>query len=308
MKTVLLIGKNGFLGSRIFFFLKKKKFKIIAPNRKELDLLSKNSIKKFINKNLNCNIDYIINSAAYIGGQGLIENNSMKVMISNTQMTINLHEIIKNFNLSIKKIIFIGSACAYPNSNIILKEKNFWDGKMFEGVESYGIVKKFDFIYQKEIKKKFNINYLHYSLANLYGPDDKFDIASSHVLGSLVSKIFTAKKKKLPSVEVWGTGRPVRDFLYIDDAALIISRTFEKMNGLVNVGSGKSITIKNLAYLIASLCKYKGKIFFNKEKADGVQYKVLSNAMLSKYYNVNKFTSLRNGIIRTLRWFKVNML
>jgi len=308
MKTVLLIGKNGFLGSRIFFFLKKKKFKIIAPNRKQLDLLSKKNIKKFINRNLNSNINYIINSAAYIGGQGLIENNSMKVMISNTQMTINLHEIIKNFNLSIKKIIFIGSACAYPNSNTILKEKNFWDGQMFEGVESYGIVKKFDFIYQKEIKKKFNINYLNYSLANLYGPNDKFDIANSHVLGSLVSKIFTAKKKKLPSVEVWGTGRPVRDFLYIDDAALVISRTFEKMNGLVNVGSGKSITIKNLAHLIANLCKYKGKIFFNRKKADGVQHKVLSNALLSKYYNVNEFTSLRNGIIRTLRWFKVNML
>ncbi len=308
MKTVLLIGKNGFLGSRIFFFLKKRKFKIIDQNRKQLNLLSKNSIKKFINKNLNCNIDYIINSAAYIGGQGLIENNSIKVMISNTQMTINLHEIIKNFNLSIKKIIFIGSACAYPNSNTILKEKNFWDGKMFEGVESYGIVKKFDFIYQKEIKKKFNIDYLHYSLANLYGPNDKFDIVSSHVLGSLISKIFIAKKKNLPSVEVWGTGRPVRDFLYIDDAALIISRTFEKINGLVNIGSGKSITIKKLAYLIASLCKYKGEIFFNKKKADGVQYKVLSNAMLNKHYNVNKLTPLRNGIMHTLRWCKVNLL
>jgi GDP-L-fucose synthase len=308
MKTILLIGKNGFLGNQILFFLKKKKAKILFPDKKELNLLSKNSINRFIKKNSNHKINYIINCAAYIGGQGLIENNSIKMMLENTQMTINLNNLIKKYNSSIKKIIFIGSACAYPNSNKILLEKNFWNGEMFEGVSAYGIVKKFDLIYQKEIKKKFKIDYVHYNLANLYGPKDKFDLVTSHVLGALIYKFCYAKKNKLDLVEIWGSGKPVRDFLYIDDAARIISQTFEKISGLVNLGSGKGISIRNLAFFIKDYTGYKNKIIFNKNKKDGVPYKVLSNKIISEYYNVKKLIPLRDGIKETINWFKKNYL
>jgi GDP-L-fucose synthase len=308
MKTILLIGKNGFLGNRILFFLKKKKAKILFPDKKELNLLSKNSVNRFIKKNSNHKINYIINCAAYIGGQGLIENNSIKMMLENTQMTINLNNLIKKYNSSIKKIIFIGSACAYPNSNKILLEKNFWNGEMFEGVSAYGIVKKFDLIYQKEIKKKFKIDYVHYNLANLYGPKDKFDLVTSHVLGALIYKFCYAKKNKLDLVEMWGSGKPVRDFLYIDDAARIISQTFEKISGLVNLGSGKGISIRNLAFFIKDYTGYKNKIIFNKNKKDGVPYKVLSNKIISEYYNVKKLIPLRDGIKETINWFKKNYL
>jgi len=308
MKTILLIGKNGFLGNKILFFLKKKNYKILSPTKKELNLLSKNSINKFIKKNSNIKINYIINCAAYIGGQGLIESNAIKMMLENTQMTINLNNIIKNFNSSIKKIIFIGSACAYPNSNKILLEKNFWNGEMFEGVSSYGIVKKFDLIYQKEIKKTFNIDYVHYNLANLYGPKDKFDLVYSHVLGALVTKFCNAKKNELFSVKIWGSGKPVRDFIYIDDAAKIITHTFEKTSGLINIGSGKGISIKNLSILLKKYSGYKNKFFFDKNKKDGVPYKVLSNKKISKYYNVKKLTPLRIGIKKTIDWFKKNNL
>ena len=305
-KKVLLLGGNGFLGSKIQFFLKKKKINVFAPNKIKLNLLSKNSIKNFININKKKKFDYIINCAAFIGGQGLIEKDSIKLMRINTQISINLFEIFKNFK--IKKIIFIGSACAYPNSNKKLEEKNYWQGEMFKGVSAYGIVKKFDLIYQQEIQKNLDIDFIHYNLANLYGPKDKFDLLNSHVLGALISKFITAKKEGKKFVEVWGSGKPIRDFIYIDDAAKIIVGTFDKISGLINVGSGKGISIKNLANIIKFLVSFNGKIIFNTKKNDGVFYKVLSVKKLSKYYNLKRLKSLNNGINKTIKWYFKNKL
>jgi GDP-L-fucose synthase len=175
---------------------------------------------------------------------------------------------------------------------------------MSDMVSSYGITKKFDLIYQSEIKKKFKINYIHYNLANLYGPNDKFNPINSHVLGSLIYKFCLAEKYKINEVEIWGTGKPIRDFIYIDDAAKIIVETFKNISGIINIGSGKGTSIKELSQLIKKFTNYNGKVIFNKKKKDGVNYKVLSNKKLSKYYNLRKITNLNDGIIKTIDWFK----
>lgn len=300
-RIVLLLGGNGFLGSKIKFYLKKKNIKVIAPKKKDLNLLSKNSIKNYITLNKKKKINYIINCAAFIGGQGLIEKDSLKLMRINCQISINLFEIIKKFK--IKKLIFIGSACAYPDSKKLLEEKNYWQGEMFDGVSAYGIVKKFDLIYQQQIKKNLNIDYVHYNLANLYGPKDKFDLLNSHVLGALIYKFTKAKIEGRKFVEVWGSGKPIRDFIFVDDAAKIIVKTFDKISGLINVGSGNGISVKDLANLIKFYANYQGRIIFNKNKKDGVSYKVLSVKKLSKYYNLKKLEKLNNGINKTLKWY-----
>ena len=171
-------------------------------------------------------------------------------------------------------------------------------------VEGYGITKKNEIVALDILKKKFKINYNHYVLANLYGPNDKYNVNTSHVLGALIYKVFKSKKNNL-NLEIWGTGKPIRDFLYVKDASKIIVRSMNKKLGVVNVGSGEGISIKRLAMKICKITKFENKIIFNKNYSDGVMKKVVSNKKLKENLNI-KLTKLDIGLKKTISWYKNN--
>lgn len=304
MKKVLILGSSGFLGSNIKNELEKRRFIIHNPSRKNLNLYSRSSIDKFIKKKINQKYDFLINCAAYIGGQSLMQSKPLDMFLNNIKI---LHNVIYlTRKILPKKIISIGSACAYPDLRKILTEKDLWNGRINSMVEGYGLIKKNDIAALTILKNQYNIDFNHYILANLYGPNDNFDLNTSHVLGALIYKVFQAKKNNL-KLEIWGSGKPIRDFIYVEDAARIIVRSMSKNLEVVNLGSGNGITVKDLAKKICKISKFKNEFYFNKNYKDGVMMKVVSNKELEKNINI-KLTSLESGLKKTIKWYQKKYL
>jgi GDP-L-fucose synthase len=160
----------------------------------------------------------------------------------------------------------------------------------------------------KAINKQYNKNFISVMLTNLYGENDNFDLLNSHVVGALINKIVSAKSNSLEKVEVWGSGKPLRDILYVEDAARAILLCLEKYNSkeIINIGSGKEISIKNLAFLIAKIVKFNGKFIFNKDYPDGTLRKFLDIKKIKKLGWKPKY-DLQKGLIKTISWYKNNL-
>lgn len=301
MKKVLLLGSSGFLGGHIQSELIKKKLLLETPSRKSLNLYSKTSTSNFI-KSRKIKYDYIINCAAFSGGQSLMQSKPMDMFLNNTKLLQNFIHLCNN--LLPKKIISIGSACSYPDLKKILTEDDLWRGRINPMVEGYGLIKKNEIAALDILKKLTDINYNHYILTNLYGPHDDFKLETSHVLSALINKAHKSKKDN-SNIEIWGTGKPVRDFLFVKDAAKIIVQTMSKDLGVINIGTGKGISIKQLSIKINKIFKLENKIYFNKNYNDGVKKKVVSNKKIKRYIDF-KFMTLDEGLKKTIDWYLKN--
>jgi len=304
MKNILLLGKSGFIGKSLLFFLKKKNYKIYSPKSEKLNLLSFSSLDKYLNKIPK--IDLIINAAAKIGGLGYMIAEPDRIFIENSQIIANLIRATKKHK--IKNYLALGSACSYPdNIKKLMIEKNFWNGRINSRIEPYGMVKKFELTGLNAIKlKDEQFNYFYPILANVYGPGDNFDPSHSHVLGSLIKKFIDAKKNQQKKVTIWGSGTAIRDFIYIDDVSKSICKIIENKklkNEIINVTSGENITIRQLVFLVKKITKYNGEIQWDKSKPDGTKFKALSKQKM-KYYKLNTSTNLQSGIKKTLNWYK----
>ena len=303
MKKIVILGSSGFIGNSFISKINKKKFKIFSPTSKDLDLLKYNSIKKYF-KSLP-KIDLIINCAAKIGGLGYMINYPDKIFLENYQIIGNLLKITKE--LDIQNYLAIGSACSYPDQSNIMKEENFWNGRINPNIEPYGFIKKFELVGLQALNlKNKNFNYYYPILANVYGPGDSFDLYNSHVLGSLIRKFIEAKRKSFKKVNVWGDGSSVRDFIYIEDVSNILNKIIFKKkyrNKIINITSGENIAIKKLVEKIQTEINFKGTVYWDKTKPNGVKFKALSNKNMTKMklktaYNLNR------GIKKTIDWYE----
>ena len=205
----------------------------------------------------------------------------------------------------VKKLINLGSACIYPKyAKQPIKETYLLDGKLESSNEAYAIAKILSLKMTEYYKKQFQCNFLSLQPTNLYGLKDNFNIKSGHVIPALINKFHEGKIKNKKSVEVWGSGKVKREFLFVDDLADAITFLLRKKtnHNIINVGSGKEVTIKNLSKLIASIIGYKGKIIFNKNYPDGTPRKIVSTTILSKMGWTHK-TKLREGLIKVYKSF-----
>ena len=311
---IFVAGHNGLIGSSVVNLLKKKGFKnILTANRRKLDLREKQKVDFFFKKN---KPQYLIICAAKVGG--IIENKSkpLEFLIDNLLIQNNLLLATKKYNL--KRTVFLGSSCIYPKkSKIPIKEKYLLTGKLEKTNEAYAISKiagiKLCSILHEDYKK----DVVCLMPTNVYGLNDNFDIKSSHVIPGLISKFINAKINN-ENVTIWGTGKPIREFIHVEDLANAIfvslktskkrfNQIFKNSLPLMNVGSGDHISIKKLALEIKNIIKFRGKIIYDKRYPDGTINKNLNISLIKKlnWKTKIKFLSgLKKIIKERLKQFK----
>jgi GDP-L-fucose synthase len=209
----------------------------------------------------------------------------------------------------VRKVVQIGTACSYPGYlENLLKEENLWDGPPHETVWNYGLTKKMLSVQGWAYKKQYGMDSIHLILTNLYGPGDSFNPDRSHVAAALVRKFVEAVLEDKATVEVWGTGKPVREFLYVEDCAEAIVLASEKYDDLtpMNLAPGVGTSIKALAELIQELAGFTGRIEWNTSKPDGQMVKVLDATRMQRSLGWTPPTSLREGLAKTIAWYRAN--
>ena len=267
------------VGSAIFRLLMKKNYKIIDCNRKKLNLTSQDGVYRWFKKN---QPDIVINAAGKVGG--ILDNSKYQsdYLYINTMIGMNL--VNASYKYKVKKLINLGSACIYPrNSKQPIKEEYLLNSPLEKTNEGYALAKILTLKYCQHLNSKKN-NFISLQPANLYGDNDNFNLASSHVMPALIKKFHIAKIKGSKKVEVWGSGKVKREFLHVDDlASAILFCLRKKINyDYINVGGGGYISIKNLAKRIKKITKFKGKIFYNLKYPDGVIHRKMSLKRLNQ--------------------------
>ena len=310
MKKIFIAGHKGMVGSAIFRKLKNNSNKIVVADKKKLNLLDQKSVLSFFKKH---KFEQVYLCAAKVGG---IHANSTYVadfIYENLQVQNNC--IHSAYLTKVKKLMFLGSSRVYPKkSKIPIKEEYLLTSELENTNEMYAIAKIAGLKMCKAYNAQFKTDFRAVMPTNLYGQNDNYDSLNSHVLAALIKKIVLAKKQNKNSFIVWGTGKPKREFLHVDDLAdatvKIMNLTKSKYNKVagekfpfINVGSGSDISIKDLAKLISKIVGFKGKMIFDKSKPDGTFRKLMDNTKLRKIKWKPRI-SLNSGIEKTIEDFK----
>ena len=304
-KNILLFGSNGLVGSSVKkLFETDENVNLIAATRNDADLFDFKSTKNIIKNN---NPEIIINSAAKVGG--IYANNKYRTdfLLNNLKININILEACIGFPDI--KIINLGSSCIYPlNAPNPIKETSFLDGKLEETNSPYAIAKITAIELGKSLNLQFGNKVINLMPTNLYGPRDNFSDLNSHVIPGLLQRIHYAKSKNEDSVDIWGSGSPLREFMYVDDLAdaikYVISNNID--HELLNVGSGEEISIKNLAELISEIVGFNGNLIFDSSMPDGNPRKLLDSTLINNLGWSAK-TSLEEGLKLTYKWYVKNI-
>ena len=304
-KNILLFGSNGLVGSSVKkLFETDENVNLIAATRNDADLFDFESTKNIIKNN---NPEIIINSAAKVGG--IYANNKYRTdfLLNNLKININILEACIGFPDI--KIINLGSSCIYPlNAPNPIKETSFLDGKLEETNSPYAIAKITAIELGKSLNLQFGNKVINLMPTNLYGPRDNFSDLNSHVIPGLLQRIHNAKSKNEDSVDIWGSGSPLREFMYVDDLAdaikYVISNNIE--HELLNVGSGEEISIKSLAELISEIVGFNGNLIFDSSMPDGNPRKLLDSTLINNLGWSAK-TSLEEGLKLTYKWYVKNI-
>jgi GDP-L-fucose synthase len=298
---IYVAGHRGLVGSAIVRKLKEKGYNnIVVRDHKDLDLRDQYKTREFFELE---RPDYVFLAAAKVGG--IYANATYPADFIYDNLAIEVNVIKAAYDFGVKKLLFLGSSCIYPKfAPQPIKEEYLLSGYLEPTNEAYAIAKIAGLKMCQYFNQQYGTNYISVMPTNLYGPNDNFDLESSHVLPALIRKFHEAKVNNKPYVEVWGTGSPRREFLYVDDLADACVFLMEEYNGndVINIGTGEDITIRELAELIKRIVGYNGEIKFDTSKPDGTPRKLLDVSKLRKLGWRHK-VSLEEGIYRTYKWF-----
>jgi GDP-L-fucose synthase len=306
---IFVAGHNGMVGSTLVRLLKSQNVELITKDRKELNLLNQTEVRNFFKTQ---KIDQVYLSAAKVGG--IHANNTFPAEFIYENILIQTNIIHGAFLGNVKKLLFLGSSCIYPkNAKQPIKEQELLTGKLEQTNEPYAIAKiagiKMCESYNRQYGESHNIDFRCIMPTNLYGPGDNYHPENSHVIPGLIYRFHNAKINNLPNVIIWGSGNPKREFLYVDDMARAslhlmtldkktYSRYTSPVNSHINVGSGKDLSIKELAELIKKVTDYKGKITFDQSRPDGSPRKLLDSGLINNL-GFRPKTNLVEGLIKT---------
>lgn len=311
-KKVFIAGHRGMVGSAVLDNLTSKGYtNIITRTRQELDLLNQKSVDDFFK---NENIDYVILCAAKVGG--ILANNTYRADFIYENLQISSNIIKASHDHSVNKLINLGSSCIYPrDAKIPIKEEYLLTGELEYTNEPYAIAKIAALKMCESFYKQYGNNFYSVMPCNLYGPRDNFDLKTSHVLPALMNKVYCAREKGSPTVEVWGSGKPLREFLLVDDLARAVVYCLENISAEqiysnnishLNCGSDDEVSILELTNLIKKCSDYQGDIVFDSSKPDGTFRKKMDNSRIKSMGFSQKY-NLEQGIEKTYDWYIKNL-
>ena len=300
-KKIFLAGHNGHVGSAIYKKLKQQGYKkILVIPRKKLDLTNQNKVFNFLKKNKPY---YVIIAAARVGG--ILANNKYRAEFIYQNLSIQNNLIHGSYISGVKNLIFLGSSCIYPKlCKQPQKESYLLNGKLEKTNEPYALAKITGVKMCENYNLQYNTNYLSLMPTNSYGYGDSYDLKKCHFFSALIKKIFIAKIKNKKSISLLGTGKAKRELVFVDDIADAVLHFMKKKTkeNLINVGTGKELTIKQYAEFIMNKLGIKLKIKFDKRYPDGTPRKVLDTSLAKKYGWIAK-TSLKEGFDKTYKEF-----
>lgn len=301
---IYVAGHHGLVGSAIIRQLRERGYKnLLCYSSKKLDLRDACSVEEFFAKE---KPEYVFLVAAKVGG--IYANHTYPAEFIYDNLVIQTNVLHTAYRHNVKKLLFLGSSCIYPKfSPQPLKEEYLLTGELEPTNESYAVAKIAGMKMCEAYNRQYGTNFLPVMPTNLYGPFDRFDLANAHVLPALIRKFHEAKVLKRPFVEIWGTGKPRREFLYVDDladACLYFMNTYDygDIYPFVNIGTGEDIEISELARLVQEIVGYKGELTFNLDKPDGTPVKRLDVSKANRL-GWKSSTSLDEGIEKTYEWY-----
>lgn len=302
---IYIAGHKGLVGSAIVRNLSKQGYSnLILRTSKELDLTNQTDVNHFFEIE---KPDYVFLAAAKVGG--IYANDIYPADFIRINLQIQTNVIDAAYKNKAKKLLFLGSSCIYPKfSPQPIKEEYLLTGELEPTNEWYAIAKIAGIKMCRAYKKQYGFNAISLMPTNLYGPGDNFNLENSHVLPALIRKFHDAKINNLEEAEVWGTGKPKREFLHVDDMADASVYLMNNYDGIdfVNVGVGEDVSIKELAETVKEVTGFKGELKFDVSKPDGTPRKLLD---ISKLKNTGweANTNLKNGILSSYKWFLDNL-
>ena len=302
-KRVTVTGGTGFLGSFVVEKLRERGCKyIFVPRSRDYDLRTLEAIKRMLN---DARPDIVIHLAARVGGIGANRAYPAEFFYDNLMMSTPLfHEC---WRFGTEKFVAIGTVCAYPKyTPVPFREEDLWNGYPEETNAPYGLAKKMLLVQSQAYRQQHGFDAIFLLPTNLYGPGDNFDAESSHVIPALIRKCLEAKEQGEDRVVVWGTGKPTREFLYVEDAAEGILLAAEHYNESepVSLGSGMEISIKDLVHLIARLTDSEGEIVWDTSKPDGQPRRCLDTSRAERLFGFKARSSFEEGLRRTVEWYR----
>jgi len=300
-KRVMVTGGAGFLGSFVVEQLQQKEPEdIFVPRSADYDLREKDAIVRAL---ADSRANVVMHLAASVGGIGANRRNPGRFFYDNAVMGIQLIEQARLHG--VQKLVVIGTVCAYPKfTPVPFREENLWGGYPEETNAPYGLAKKMLLVQCRAYREQYGLNGIFLLPVNLYGPRDDFDLETSHVIPAIIRKCIEAAQRGEPTLRAWGTGKPTREFLYVEDAARGILMAAELYDGPepVNLGSGFEIAVRDLVGLIAELTGFEGKIAWDTDQPDGQPRRRLDTSRARQAFGFEATTEFREGLARTIRW------
>ncbi len=301
-KRVLLTGGAGFVGAFVGPMLEERGAALTIPRSRDHDLTDQAAVAELLTA---ARPDVVVHLAAEVGGIGANRANPGRYFYANMAMGLHLVEASRRHGVA--KFVQVGTVCAYPkHTPVPFREADLWEGYPDETNAPYGVAKKALLVMLQSYREQYGLNGVYLLPANLYGPGDNFDLESSHVIPALIRKFVAARDAGDSEVEVWGTGTPSREFLYVEDAARAIVLATERYDDAepVNVGTGREVPIRELVELIGELTGFDGDIRWDTSRPDGQPRRSLDTTRARKRFGFEAGMELEEGLRRTIAWWE----
>ncbi len=301
-KRILVTGGRGFLGKHVVAKMTAKQPEaVFAPSKAEYDLVQENNIARLYGET---HPQIVVHLASVVSGIGANRAYPGKFFYENLMMGVQLMELARRYG--VEKFVALGTICAYPKfTPIPFREEDLWNGYPEETNAPYGLAKKMLLVQAHAYRAQYGFNAIYLLPVNLYGPGDNIDPQTSHVIPAIIRKCVEAVRNNAKQIVLWGTGKPTREFLYVEDAADAIVLATEHYNGPepVNLGSGIEISIRDLTTLIGKLTGFKGEIVWDAAQPDGQPRRALDVHRAEQLFVFSATTDFEDGLRKTIDWY-----
>jgi GDP-L-fucose synthase len=301
-RRVLVTGGSGFFGSFVVERLRAEGARnVFVPRSREYDLVEGDAVRRLF---ADTRPEIVIHLAATVGGIGANQRHPGEFFYNNLMMGVQMMEEARQ--RGIEKFVAVGTVCSYPkHTPVPFKEDDLWMGYPEETNAPYGLAKKMLIVQSQAYRAEYGFNAINLLPTNLYGPGGNFDLETSHVIPALIRKCVEAKRAGAASVTCWGTGRPSRDFLYVEDAAQAVALATERHtdSAPVNLGSGSEVSMRDLAELVRKVTGYQGELVWDADRPDGQPRRCLDTSRAERAFGFQALTPLAVGLERTVEWY-----